>query len=129
MESDCIRIPGISDREVRRFRVFCFDFDARANILADEPKESWSQEAKVQWQTSRDSLIESLKLEFGAHDIDRKVADFAALGTKPFSIIAHHNALFDQVRSAFVPRDKQDEKPATIKVRIGCWGAGEERRA
>lgn len=102
MESDRIRIPGISDREVRRFRVFCFDFDARANILADEPKESWSQEAKVQWQTSRDSLIESLKREFGAHDIDRKVADFAALGTKPFSIIAHHNALFDQVRSAFV---------------------------
>ncbi|RSU45239.1 hypothetical protein DAH51_28105 [Sphingobium yanoikuyae] len=28
-----------------------------------------------------------------------------------------------------LPRDKQDEKPATIKVRIGCWGAGEERRA
>lgn len=28
-----------------------------------------------------------------------------------------------------MPRDKQDEKPATIKVRIGCWGAGEERRA
>jgi len=28
-----------------------------------------------------------------------------------------------------LPRDKQDERSATIKVRIGCWGVGAERRA
>jgi hypothetical protein len=28
-----------------------------------------------------------------------------------------------------VPRDKQDESAASIKMRIGCWGVGGGRRA
>ena len=30
---------------------------------------------------------------------------------------------------AKLPRDKQDESAASIKMRIGCWGVGGGRRA
>lgn len=96
------RVPGVSDRDVRRFRIFSFDFDSRPRDLLEAPGETWSDEAREQWRHRREQLIASLAAEFGSHNIDRKVEDFAAFGTKPFSIVAHHNAMFEHVRSAFV---------------------------
>ena len=40
--------------------------------------------------------------EFGERGIDAKIDNFVAMGVKPFSVLAHHNALFHQVRQAFV---------------------------
>lgn len=96
------RIPGVSDRGVRRFRIFSFDFDSRPRDLLETPGEDWSEEARKQWQARREQLVASLSAEFGSLNIDRKVEDFAAFGAKPFSIVAHHNAMFDHVRTAFV---------------------------
>jgi hypothetical protein len=97
-----VYIPGKSDREVRRFRIFRFDFDSRPRILEEALNEDWDAEVKMQWKANRKNLMVSLKSEYGEHQFDRKVADFASFGSKPFSIIAHHNSLFDDVRSAFV---------------------------
>lgn len=96
------RIPGVSDLGVRRFRIFSFDFDARPRDLLETPGEDWSEEALKQWQARRAQLVTSLSVEFGSRNIDRKVEDFAAFGAKPFSIVAHHNVMFDHVRTAFI---------------------------
>lgn len=96
------RVPGVSDRGVRRFRIFSFDFDSRPRDLLDAPGGSWSEEAREQWQRRREQLVASLSADFGSHNIDRKVEDFAAFGAKPFSIVAHHNAMFNHIRTAFV---------------------------
>ncbi|MBN8842575.1 MAG: hypothetical protein J0H88_04930 [Sphingomonadales bacterium] len=96
------RVPGVSDRGARRFRIFSFDFDSRAMDLQDAPREEWSEETRDQWQRRREQRVAGLAAEYGSYDIDRKVEDFAAFGTKPFSIVAHHNVMFDHVRTAFV---------------------------
>lgn len=96
------RVPGVSDRGVRRFRIFSFDFDSRPRDLQDAPGKGRSEEAREQWQRRRKELIAGLAAEYGSQDIDQKVEDFAAFGSKPFSIVAHHNAMFDHVRTAFV---------------------------
>lgn len=95
------RVPGVSDRGARRFRIFSFDFDSRAMDLQDAPREEWSEETREQWQRRREQLVAGLAAEYGSWDIDRKIEDFAAFGTKPFSIVTHHNVMFDHVRTAF----------------------------
>jgi hypothetical protein len=42
------RIPGVSDRGVRRFRIFSFDFDSRPRDLLETPGEGWNEEARKQ---------------------------------------------------------------------------------
>lgn len=96
------RVAGVSDRGARRYRIFSFDFDSRPRDLLETPNDAWGEEAREQWQRRREQLILSLSNEFGSHNIDRKVEDFAAFGAKPFSIVAHHNSMFDHVRTAFV---------------------------
>jgi hypothetical protein len=102
MGSTETRIPGVSDRGTRRYRSFRFDFDSRALFLDAQPNENWDEEAAALWRENHASRIADLTAEYGSLDIERKIADFRAFGAKPFSIIAHHNQLFDQVRSAFV---------------------------
>ncbi|MDR6832100.1 MULTISPECIES: hypothetical protein [unclassified Sphingopyxis] len=40
------RIPGVSDRRARRFRIFSFDFDSRAMDHQDSPIKEWSEEVR-----------------------------------------------------------------------------------
>ncbi|WP_156465793.1 hypothetical protein [Methylobacterium sp. Leaf106] len=101
-EVDGQRVPGVSDRGVRRHRIFNFDFDSRPSHLVATPGENWSEEARAQWDAQYNQIIASLNAEFGSLNIDRKVDDFAAFGVKPFSIVAHHNSMFNHVRTAFV---------------------------
>jgi hypothetical protein len=76
----------VADRGKRRHRPMLFDFDSRAASLPSQ----------------REALVQSISHSFGPENIDRKVQNFRDMGTKPFSIVAHHNPLFDDVRSAFV---------------------------
>ncbi|WP_052129569.1 hypothetical protein [Sphingomonas sp. 35-24ZXX] len=96
------RIPGVSDREVRRYRIFSFDFDSTPRDLTETPGEDWSEEAKLEWQQRREQSIAWIARDYGERNLDQKVADFAAFDAKPFSIVAHHNVMFDHVRAAFV---------------------------
>jgi hypothetical protein len=50
----------------------------------------------------RERVRAGLASEFGSHELDAKIANFVAIGSKPFSVISYHNVLFDQVRRAFV---------------------------
>jgi hypothetical protein len=86
-------LARVADRGRRRHRTLLSrgDFDMRANVLTSEIQ----REKKAQ-------VINGLRLTFGELDLSRKVQDFIDMGVKPFSIIANHNVLFEQVRFAFV---------------------------
>lgn len=87
---------------MKRHLAWSMDFDTRANVLGVEINDDWEESAKELHRQNKANIISRLSAEFGSYDIDRKVNDFIALGAKPFSIIAHHNILFEQVRAAFV---------------------------
>jgi len=91
--------PFRNDHGARRYRIMHFDIDSRATFLNDpEPTDAGAREC---WETSRKGIIEGLAAEYGTHHIHRKVADFAALGARPFSIVAYHNTMMTDVRAAF----------------------------
>jgi hypothetical protein len=56
---------------------------------------------KANLRESKARMVAQLRQDFGELHADRKVRDFTDMGVKPFSIIAYHNALFEQVRIAF----------------------------
>lgn len=93
--------PRLADLGRRRHLSYALDFDTRA-LLLEEPGENWDEEPKRLHLENRASLITRLGQEFGTYNLDSKVRNFAAIKTKPFSIIAYHNLLFDDVRTAFV---------------------------
>ena len=91
----------LSDRAMRRYHPFAFDFDSTPFSLED-PKPSWDEEAVKRHLESRERVIDGLRMEYGARRIAQIVEDVRELGPKPFSFIAHHNRLADQARRAFI---------------------------
>jgi hypothetical protein len=87
---------------MKRYRISCFDFDARANILNMEIKPEWKQKIKEQCQKNKKIVEEGLLGEFGTIDGQNKINRFRELGAKPISIIAHHNMLLNQTRSSYI---------------------------
>lgn len=86
---------------MRRYRTVPGDFDTRCCFL-EPPGVGWEEEVRTLHIASQTRIIAGLKHEFGAQDFDRKVADFTAIGVKPFSVQTYHNSFFDQIRRAFV---------------------------
>ena len=64
-------------------------------------EEEWEPNVKQQWMENKKRLREALLHEFGVLDGDRKIDDFADMGSAPWSIIAQHNDLLSDVRAAF----------------------------
>jgi hypothetical protein len=90
------------DMRMRRHVVPAFlDFDYRANALREEINENWEEAVKEAHRASRAQLRESLGEQYGTRDLERKVADFIAVGPLISSVIAYHNAFLRQVRDAF----------------------------
>ncbi|CAO3402233.1 hypothetical protein VH569_23990 [Azospirillum sp. 11R-A] len=77
------------------------DFDTRC-YLFNELGEGWNEALRRQHFDNRERVKCMLASEFGSEDLEGKIANFVAIGTKPFSVVSYHNALFDQVRRAFV---------------------------
>jgi hypothetical protein len=92
----------LSDAGRRRHLSWGMDFDTRAIILEQEIGEHSSDEVKSQHLQNRESVRTRLIAEFGELAADAKLENFVAIGTKPFSVLAFHNALFHQVRQAYV---------------------------
>lgn len=78
------------------------DFDSRAMMLTQEIREDWEPTVKELHHQNRRQIQESLIHAFGASNYKGKRQNYIDLGTKPFSIMAFHNAFFEQVRLAFV---------------------------
>ena len=78
------------------------DFDTRAAILNPNIEDRWDDRAKEAIESRWASIRQSLIPEFGERDIDTKLESFAAIGTKPVSVLSYHNNFFHQVRQAYV---------------------------
>ncbi|WP_293383220.1 hypothetical protein [Phenylobacterium sp. SCN 70-31] len=94
--------PRIADRGRRRHLSYTLDFDTRAVLLEQEPGPGWSEETTRLHLENREKVRQGLAAHFGGQALERKVADFVAIKSKPFSVLAYHNQLFEQVRGAFV---------------------------
>jgi hypothetical protein len=92
---------SLADYGRRRHLSYTMDFDTRAHLL-EEPGEGWTEDARRLHVQNRERVKASLAREFGEEDLDTKIKNFAAIGVKPFSVLAYHNSFFDQARRAFV---------------------------
>lgn len=86
---------------MKRYRIFSFDFDSRAQSL--EPvQDQWDEKAKELHIQNREKIIKGLAEQFGNSSIEQKVKNFQDLKFKPFSVAAFHNKFLDQIRNSFV---------------------------
>jgi hypothetical protein len=92
----------VVDSGRRRHISWGMDFDSRALFLNTETPDHYEHAVKVLHKSNLVSTRASIVAEFGESDIDLKIENFIAMGTKPFSILAHHNGLFHQIRQSFV---------------------------
>ncbi len=93
--------PLIADYGRRRHLSYTMDFDTRPYHF-EEPGEWWEEEPKRLHLENRERTKAGLAHEFGSTFLDEKIKNFVDIKTKPFSVLAYHNAFFDQVRHAFV---------------------------
>lgn len=92
----------IADAGRRRHLSWGMDLDSRAHSLDPHIPEEWDEEVKTLHRQNLVSARAGMAQEFGERAIDAKIENFVAMGPKPFSVLAHHNALFHQIRQAFV---------------------------
>ncbi len=91
----------IADRGRRRHLSQTLDFDTRVFVL-EEPGVGWEDEPRRLHFENRERTREGLAREFGNDALEEKIKNFVDMKSKPFSVLAYHNAFFDQVRRAFV---------------------------
>jgi hypothetical protein len=77
-------------------------FDSRSHILQTKIEDDWAEEVRSQWAENQRLMREAVLHEYGVESGDRKIIDFTALGPAPWSVIAPHNDLVTETRSAFV---------------------------
>lgn len=91
----------LADYGRRRHLSYSLDFDTRVHFL--EPAgDDWSPDAKAMHLTNRNLVRESLILTYGASDIETKIQNFRDIRSKPLSVVAYHNEMFESVRNSFI---------------------------
>lgn len=86
----------------RRYLAYgAISFDTRAGVLNDEINPEWDPEIIAQHEENRRQLRVGLIHEFGNAEHERKIEDFGALGSAPWSVIDRHNLFLQQVRESF----------------------------
>lgn len=86
---------------MKRYLVYPFDFDTRAELLTHPIQDDWEPDVKANWEENRRKIRRALKDELGERDFDQKVQNFADVGSAPFSIVSYHNEYYHQTRYAF----------------------------
>ena len=87
---------------MKRYRVCSFDFDSRATILDTEMKDEWEDKVKLQHRKNIKQIESGIIEEFGVLNAKEKMDRFKEVGPKPFSIIAYHNLLLNQIRESYI---------------------------
>jgi hypothetical protein len=87
---------------MKRYRISSFDFDSRANILNFEINPNWDSNIKEQHIKNKQSVANQILQEYGIINGKNKINRLIELGSKPFSIIAYHNSLLEQIRRAYI---------------------------
>jgi hypothetical protein len=85
----------------RRYLVHAISFDTRARMLTDEINPAWDPEIIAQHEENRRHIRVLLIHELGNEEHERKIDDYAALGSAPWSVIDRHNLFMRQIRDSF----------------------------
>jgi hypothetical protein len=93
---------SMTDAGRRRHLSWGMDFDTRAVTLDLEIEDDWDDQVKDSHKASKAAIRQGLIVEFGELAIEAKVENFRAIGTKPFSVLSYHNALYHQIRQSYV---------------------------
>ena len=93
--------PLLADFGRRRHLSYTMDFDTRS-LVFEESGEAWVEEARCLHLENREQVEAGLAREFGVDHLDKKIANFVDIKSKPFSILAYHNHFFEQTRRSFV---------------------------
>ncbi|QSX39302.1 hypothetical protein [Shewanella cyperi] len=86
---------------MKRYKVFNFDFDGRAEILNQEIPDTWEQSVRANWLENKQKIQEGLISEFGSINCFQKIKDFSEIGSDQPSLIAFHNNFMKQVSYAY----------------------------
>ena len=86
---------------MKRYRIISFDFDSRA-IVFEPVQDHWKDKVKEQHLENQKDMIENLKAQYGAVNIETKTHNFTDLKSKPFSVLAFHNKFLEQIRNAYI---------------------------
>ncbi len=92
---------SLADRGVRRYHPFSFDFDS-TSLSLKEPEEHLDVQVKRTHLENRAKIVERLKQEYGALNIERSIKNSTDLGPKSMSLLTYHNRLHEQARRSFV---------------------------
>lgn len=76
-------------------------FDTRSSQITNEINADWEPEVITQHENNRQRVRVQLIHEYGNADHDRKIEDYAALGSAPWSAVDRHSLFLDQVRDSF----------------------------
>ena len=93
--------PKLADFGKRRHLCYSLDFDTRA-FLFEEPEANSTDEVRRLFIDGRERVKLTLADDFGPKDIEQKVENFIAIGTRPWSIVGYHNFFHHQIRRAFI---------------------------
>jgi hypothetical protein len=85
----------------RRYMPLAMQFDTREHLLTTEISQTWEESVREQWLANRQNIRMGLIHEYGNKDHERKINDFVAMGSAPWSLIGEHNAFLHQIRDAF----------------------------
>jgi hypothetical protein len=85
----------------RRYMPLEMQFDTRQDILTTEIEETWEESVRAQWIANRLSIRTGLIHQYGNADHERKIEDFIAMRSAPWSIIDEHNLFLGQIRDSF----------------------------
>lgn len=86
---------------MKRYKVFNFEFDGRAEILNQEIPDTWEQSVRVNWLENKQKIQEGLISEFGSINCFQKIKDFSEIGSDQPSLIAFHNNFMRQISYAY----------------------------
>ena len=87
--------------ECRRYMPLAIHFDTREHMLTMEIQETWEDSVREQWVANRQAVRIELIHQYGNSEHERKINDFVAISSAPWSISDRHNAFLQQIREAF----------------------------
>ncbi|MGH3569041.1 MAG: hypothetical protein ACRDRH_24065 [Pseudonocardia sp.] len=102
----------------RRYLPISLSFDTRAYILGTDIEERWDEQVKAQWRQNKQSMSEHLIHQYGADGFDRKITDFVDLDKAPWTVIAPHVPILNDIRRSFIAG-------AHYSALLGAAGLGE----
>lgn len=85
----------------RRYLAQAISYDTRSRTLNDEINPEWDPKVIALHEDNRRQTRMWLIHEFGNDEHERKIDDYSAMGSAPWSVVDRHNLFMRQVRYSF----------------------------